>query len=70
MIFSLAFIAPCARVIYVQFVPPLTKFIRKVALKVKHKIKNRKSAMQVEIDKLAEQYGVPTSELRMQIQGV
>ena len=42
----------------------------KVALKVTHKIKNRKSAMQVEIDKLAEQYGVPTSELRMQIQGV
>ena len=42
----------------------------KVALKVKHKIKNRKSAMQVEIDKLAEQYGVPTNELRMQIQGV
>ena len=36
-----------------------------VALKVKHKIKNRKSAMQVEMDKLAEQYGVSKTELRV-----
>lgn len=53
-----------------MYVPPIIKFLRKVALKVKHKIVNRKSKMQEEMDKLAEQYGVSKSELRLQVQGV
>jgi hypothetical protein len=54
----------------VLYLPTITKFLRKVALKVKHKIKNRKSKMQIEMEKLAEQYGVSKSELRMQVEGV
>ena len=58
------------RLFWVLYLPPITKFMRKVALKVKHKIKNRKSKMQIEMEKLAEQYGISKSELRLQAEGV
>jgi hypothetical protein len=37
---------------------------------MKHKMKSRKSSIQMEMDKLAEQFGVSKSEIRMQIEGV
>ena len=65
----LIFISPF-RLFWTLYIPPITKFIRRVVHKMKHKIKNRKSKMQIEMDKLAEQYGVSQSELRLQVQGV
>eukprot|EP00804_Cyclotella_cryptica_P028990 CCRYP_012401-RA/>CCRYP_012401-RA protein AED:0.19 eAED:0.31 QI:494/0/0.5/1/0/0/2/0/83 len=35
--------------------------------KMKHKIMNRKSSIQLEYEKLAEQYGVSKSDLKMQV---
>eukprot|EP00804_Cyclotella_cryptica_P028991 CCRYP_012401-RB/>CCRYP_012401-RB protein AED:0.27 eAED:0.27 QI:186/0/1/1/0/0/2/173/59 len=55
------------KLFYVQCIPPFDKFMRKIALKVKHKIMNRKSSIQLEYEKLAEQYGVSKSDLKMQV---
>eukprot|EP01082_Thalassiosira_pseudonana_P000883 g1085.t1 g1085 contig10:1355951-1356227(-) len=61
VIFSIAFVAPCARWIYVQYSSTLFHCVQKA----KHKIASRKTYLQRELDKISQQYGVTQSDLEV-----
>lgn len=63
VVFSIAFTAPVARWFYINY---LILLIRAVAVKLKGKFVARKSKFQQELDKIADQYGVPSTAMDFQ----
>jgi hypothetical protein len=65
VVFSIAFVAPCLRFLYVNYYFTCIKWLMKVLMKAKRKIVARKTKLQAEMEEMAAKYGVPASELRV-----
>ena len=60
VVFSIAFVAPCLRFVYVNFYFSCIKWLVKVLMKAKRKIVARKTKLQA-----ASKYGVSACDLRV-----
>ena len=65
VVFSIAFVAPCLRFLYVNYYFACIKWLMKVLMKAKRRIAARKSKLQAELEEIATKYGVPGSDLRV-----
>ena len=65
VVFSIAFVAPCLRFLYVNYYFSCIKWIMSVLIKAKRKITARKTKIQAELDELAQRYGLSASDLRV-----
>ena len=65
VLFSIAFVAPCLRFLYVNYYFACIKGMMKVLMKAKRKIAVRKSKLQAEMEEIAAKHGVSVSDLRV-----
>lgn len=65
VVFSIAFVAPCLRFLYVNYYFKCITWLMKVLMKAKRRISARKTKLQEELEEIAAKYGVSASDLRV-----
>jgi hypothetical protein len=65
VVFSIAFVAPCLRYLYVSYYFTCIQWLMKVLIKAKRKISARKTKLQAELEEIAAKYGVSAGDLRV-----
>ena len=65
VVFAIAFLTPCLRWLYLNYLASLIQCIIATYSKVKRKISTRKSKFQQELERMAEQFGVSSSDLQV-----
>ncbi len=68
VVFSIAFVAPCLRFLYVNYYFSAIKWLMKLLIKAKRslgRIAARKTKLESELEEIAAKYGVSPSDLRV-----
>ena len=68
VVFSIAFVAPCLRFLYVNYYFTCIKWLMKLLIKAKRslgRIAARKTKLEAELEEIAAKYGVSPSDLRV-----